>query len=349
MSRSALSDRLLRFLSRQPRPESLLIMTHDHPDPDAMASAFALAYLASRVYGIRIKMVYGGAIGRMENRTMVDVLRLPVSALAPEDLTAFQHVALVDTQPPFGNNSFPIDRTAYLVIDHHPRHRRTRAGLALIQTRFGATATILAQALLSLKRRLPTRLATAMAYGIASETQNLGREAGARDIEAYLALLPRCDMRLLGRMQHPRRSRSFFRTVGHAMQNAFLSGRLIGVHLEEVETPDLVAQLADFLVACQGVRWSICTGRYQGRLHVSLRLVQPGTVEAGTLLSRTLGKRGRAGGHGMIAGGSLELPPDAGESDWRRIEQWVVRRLTQRLQDRPVARVAWPFRSKRRP
>ena len=61
--------RLLRFLARQREKISpLLIMTHDYPDPDALASAVTLQYAAEKVFGISSKIVYGGVIGRMENR-----------------------------------------------------------------------------------------------------------------------------------------------------------------------------------------------------------------------------------------------------------------------------------------
>ncbi len=335
---------LVRFFAAQRRAlDPLLILTHNYPDPDAMASAFALAHLAHAAK-IRATIAHGGVLGRMENRMMAQALRLPMRPLRQVDWERHRGIALVDTQPPFANNLFPCaQRRAAIVIDHHPRHADTRGDFIYIRTRYGATSTILTRTLLELRAPIPTRLASALAYGISSETQNLGREAAPSDIVAYRALLPFCDMRLLGRLQHPRRSPGFFQTIGRAIHHAFVSRRLIGVHLGIVETPDLVSQVADFLMAYDGMRWAICTGRHAGVCHVSLRTTNP-DAEAGELLARVIQQAGRAGGHGMIAGGAVMVGQDASSSAWRRVERSLVQRLCQQLQYPTGGHACRPFR-----
>ncbi len=322
---------LRRFLTTHRRQlNPLLILTHDYPDPDAMASAFALATLA-RATGIRSVITYGGIIGRVENRLMASLLRLPLRRVQAKDWQRCRGIALVDTQPPFSNNLFPSRlRQASIVIDHHPRHRDTHADFAYIKTCYGATATLLTHAVLEWRRPVPTRLASALAYGISSETQNLGREASVHDIHAYRTLLPYCDMRLLGCLQHPPRPRGFFLTLRRAIGRAFLYKHLIGVHLGPVDTPDVVAQVADLLIGYEGARWAICTGRYEDQCHVSLRTTNP-HAEAGVLLARIIQQDGRAGGHGMIAGGTVGVGPRATAAAWRRVEQHLVRRLCEYL------------------
>lgn len=332
-----------RFLAAHGRAlDPLLILTHDYPDPDAMAGAWALAHLA-RAAGIRTIIAHGGIIGRMENRMMAEALRIPIRRVRATDWTRCRGVALVDTQPPFANNVFPnATRRAALVVDHHPRHPDTRADLVFIRPAFGATATILARAVLELGHPVPRRLASALAYGIASETQNLGREAGAHDVHAYRALLADADVRLLGRLQHPQRPQAFFQTVGRAIHRAFVCRRLIGVHLGAVETPDLVSQVADLLVAYDGVRWAVCTGRFQELCHVSLRTTHP-HAEAWKLLARVVRQQGRAGGHGMIAGGAVAVGPRATPRAWRRVERALVRRLCRQLHYPAELKPSHPF------
>ena len=48
------------------------------------------------------------------------------------------------------------------------------------------------------------------------------------------------------------------------------------MHLGPLTTPDRVAQIADILMTHEKMTWSMVTGRYQGRLHVSLRTSDPG-------------------------------------------------------------------------
>ncbi len=315
---------ILHFLAQQGSTlANFLILTHDHPDPDAIASAWALATLAERAYDVRARIGYGGIIGRMENQMMVRLLRIPLQPITPEELERCPHVALVDTQPPFQNNRFPPQRRATFVIDHHPRHAKTEADVMLIDEKAGATATLLVEALLASKLPIPSPLATALVYGIGSETQQLGREAGARDIEAYRRMLDRASMPVLSKIQNPPRPSSFFYTLGKAIHRAFTVKNIIGVHLGPVPSQDIVAHMADFLLTHEKMRWSIVTGRYDGRLYVSLRTYNP-RAEAGRLLWRLLGGGTAGGGHSRIAGGAIDVGKEADEPTWQRAETQLV-------------------------
>jgi len=324
MSRKLTRHPLVTFLTRRRGDLArLLILTHDHPDPDAVASAWALAHLADRLCRARTRIVYGGVIGRMENQLMVRTLHIPVRPVKLQELTTADHVALVDTQPPFQNNRFPARRRATLVIDHHRRNPHTDAEFLLIDEEAGATATLFAEALLAARLDIPPRLATALVYGIISETQHLGREAGPRDVAAYRALFPKASLASLSKIQNPPRPGSFFTTLGHAIYHAFIVGRVIGVHLGPVPSQDVVAHMADFLLTHERMRWSIVTGRYDGRLYVSLR-TRDRRAEAGRLLWRLLGSGTSAGGHSMIAGGSVAVDPGASEAAWVAAERHLA-------------------------
>ncbi|MEK7233741.1 MAG: phosphoesterase [Elusimicrobiota bacterium] len=321
--------RLVKLLTERGRSLSpLTILTHDHPDPDALASAWALSHLAQTLGKIRTRIVYGGMIGRAENRLMAERLLLPARPLRMGELAGVPHLALVDTQPPFKNNRCPPRRIPDLILDHHPRHADTHADTALIDVGVGATTTILVEALVAAGIMIPSRLATAIVYGIGSETQNLGREATVRDMGAYQVLWPKANMKTLWRISYPQRSEQFFMTLARAVRGAFVVGRVVGANLGEVGSPDSVAQMADFLLTLEKMRWSIVTARFRGRLHVSLRANVPG-AGAGRLLKRLLGGGNRGGGHGLIAGGSLEIGADAPQSAWRDTEEKIVRDFLQ--------------------
>jgi len=106
--------------------EHLLILTHDNPDPDALASAFALLALAQSLDGVTARIGFGGFVGRAENRTMVRELDLPIMPAWALNLDDADLVALVDTQPGTGNNSLPEGRDVAAVIDHHPLREDTK-------------------------------------------------------------------------------------------------------------------------------------------------------------------------------------------------------------------------------
>ena len=85
----------------------LLIIVHNNPDPDAIASAEALRFLVENRSGVKVSIAYGGYIGRAENREMVRQLGIRLKQFNRIRLGNYDCIALVDTQPGAGNNSLP--------------------------------------------------------------------------------------------------------------------------------------------------------------------------------------------------------------------------------------------------
>lgn len=324
--------KLLRFLEKKKDALSpLLIVMHDYPDPDAIATAMALQYLGERLHGIKSRIVYKGIIGRVENRAMVSLLKVPIHKFRPSEIRSYENAALIDTQPEFENNPYPRNKKVTLVIDQHPYVKRPLAELAIIDPDCGATSVILTQALLLSGCEIPKRIATALAYGILSDTLNLYRARRTDIIQTYLDILPLCDMRALIRIQNPPKSKKFFSTLNRGLQGAFAFRGVIVSHLGEVEHPDLVSEIADFLLTYRGMERSLCTGRYKGKLHVSLRSNRP-TDETPEILRDIFDDRKEAGGHDMVAGGSFHVRGrDKDDTRWREAEEQLVFRLLKRL------------------
>ena len=323
--------KLLAFLAEhRERLSPLLILTHDFPDPDALASAFALQHLAQSAFGIQARIAYGGELGRTENRTMVRLLRIPLHRMRKTWLKKYACIALVDTQPTFENNPFPGGKRAAMIIDQHGSHTPPQADLVLVDPDCGATCVIIAQALLARDEPIPARVATALAYGILTDTLDLYRAKRPDVVQTYLRVLQQADMRSLARIQNPTRSRRFFVTLGKGIVGTTRFRRLLVSHLGVVETPDLVSQVAEFLLACRGISWCLVTGRYGGRLHASLRTSSP-DGQAGEALRAAFGNPRQAGGHGPIGGGSCRVGVDAAPEAWREREVDLQTRLLKRL------------------
>lgn len=324
------AEALLQFLGEQREKLSpLLILTHDFPDPDALASALALQHLAG-LFGIQSRIAYGGEVGRTENKAMVRLLRIPIHKFKPVWLKTHAAVALVDTQPAFDNNPFPGNRKASIVIDQHPSNEAPFAELPIVDPDCGATCVIVAQALLQKGSEIPQRIATGLAYGIITDTLDLYRAKRPDVVTTYLQVLHHCDMRLLARIQNPVRSRRFFVTLGKGIVEAVRYRRVLVTHLGPVETPDLVSQVAELLLAYHRVAWCLATGRYKGRLHASLRTTRT-DAQAGEVLRDAFADPRKAGGHGAIAGGSCRLGLNAAEEVWRERELTLQARLLKRL------------------
>ncbi len=325
------AHRLITYLTKnRMRLNPILIATHDYPDPDSLASAFALQHILDKAFSVSSKIVYGGIIGRMENRNMVAILKIPVHKLKETDFKKYENTALMDTQPHFRNNSFPKQRRATIVVDQHPSQTPPAADFSIVDPDCGATCVILAQALISLKLDIPANLATALIYGILTDTLNLYRADKPIVAQTYLKILPYCNMKDLARIQNPVHTKKFFVTIDKGVSHAVICKKLIVSHLGIVENPDLVAQTSDFLLSYKPVKWSMCTGRFKGRLYTSFRTTNK-DAEAGEILRDVFDNSTEAGGHGTIAGGSFEVGLDIPEEIWAQKEMELMVRMQKRL------------------
>jgi len=278
---------------------SLLILTHDNPDPDGVSAASCLRYIVSKKLGIMPRIGYGGVVGRAENRAMLRLLKIHTTKLTESAIRRYKSVIMIDTQPMTGNNSLPGNVKALGVIDHHPQRRSTKARFLDIRPNYGASATLLTEYLFASGLDIPTNLATALFYGIASETQDLGREVSEADKKAYLALSPKTNWRLLSRIRRPHLEKAHFVYLARAIRNALAYKHATATSLGKVEYADIVAEVAELLIMLRRITWCLCTGL------ISLRTSRvKGT--AGKLARRVVGSTGTAGGHDMIAGGQVD-------------------------------------------
>ncbi len=149
------------------------------------------------------------------------------------------------------------------------------------------------------------KIATALFYGITAETQDLGREATPADIEASHFLYPYTNKRRLAKIENARVPREYFRGFRDAIEGAKIYDKVVISVLRDVQYPDMVAEVADFLLRLDEVEWAAAMGVLQQCLHVSLRTTDR-EVNAGDLLQQVLGSKS-AGGHDMIAGGRIRV------------------------------------------
>jgi len=320
-----IEDRLGAMKSALEHGSRVLILTHDNPDPDALAAAYGLLRLVDSFDGIAGRIGFGGFVGRAENRTMVRELGLPITPTRYVSFEDVDHIALVDTQPGTGNNSLPEGREATVVIDHHPLRGRTRnAAFYDVRANCGSTCTIITEYLRAAGIPLTGVLATALFYGIQSETQDLGREATEHDIQASLALYPGADRALISRIRYPDLPRAYFKSLHKSLERARTRGPVVISYLGKLDYPDLVAELADFYLRLDGARWSFCIGRFKDDVLISIRTSLPDAA-AGELLRRVVGGDGAAGGHGMTAGARVPVADLSAEDARLRVEELVNR------------------------
>ena len=249
---------------------SVLIVTHNNPDPDAIASAFALAYLFDKALGVTAQIVYKGIVGRAENRAVTRYLNHPLHAFKVADLQEASHVILIDTQPGFGNN--PVSAAAQLaaVIDHHERVNSTvNAHFVDIRPGVGAASTILVEYLREAEIPLSAAVATVLFYGIKTDTMGLQRGASTADHHAFCYLLPFVDFEAIARIERAQVSTDYFKTIVETLQSTRIYDAIIISHIPMMRYPDLTADIADLLLRTRGCRWVFCSGIYKETIYFS--------------------------------------------------------------------------------
>ena len=303
--------KLERLLATIEGKKTALIVSHSNPDPDAIASALALQHFFSEIRKIKSTLVFEGIIGRAENRALIEYLNIEFSVLADIDPAGFDIIALVDTHIGMGNNPLSPDVPVTIEIDHHPPEDAVRkAEFNDIRESLGATATILTDYLLSAGLKISTKLATALFYAIKAETQDLGREAKSKDRKAYLTLYHLIDFRTLARIQRASVPPQYFQDMGRAIRRTSIYDDVVISAPGRVDSPDMVAELADTFLRLKDSRWVIVLGFYKNDLFISVRTNNP-DCDAGELVRNVVANLGTAGGHDMFAGGRIQCENDA--------------------------------------
>jgi nanoRNase/pAp phosphatase (c-di-AMP/oligoRNAs hydrolase) len=306
LSARAKVDRLGKLFKHRKRG---LVLTHDNPDPDSMASAVALAVVLHSRLGIPTDVAYGGIIGRAENAAFVRVLKLPVLPISQVKLDQYDLFAIVDTQQSIKNHALPEGVNADIVIDHHPTRDEvlTNAFADLGSGAYGATSTVLTEYLRAARIEPTPELATALYYGIKADTRDLERQTLDADVDCYLWLFPRIDRSLLAEIEHPQLPLRYFRLYHSAIEKARLFTGAVITDLGEVYSPDMVAEVAERLSFLEEAKWSLASGSYRSQLYLSLRCSDR-RMNAGRLIREVCeGLGGSAGGHGSMAGARLPL------------------------------------------
>jgi nanoRNase/pAp phosphatase (c-di-AMP/oligoRNAs hydrolase) len=302
-----MQERLDRLFEAVGSAGSVLILPHNDPDPDAIASALALRHLLAEKAGVEGHIAYKGIIGRAENKALVRYLGCPLRRLVDSDLRQPVPIALIDTQPGAGNNALPPKSSAAIVIDHHPWLEATAsADFADVRSDVGAISTILTEYLqvAGIEPTLP--LATALFYGIKTDTLGLSRGASPADVAAYLYLQSRIDVKALGEIEQAQVPAEYFQKLDATLHATRVYDDVVISYVGSMGHPDLAAEMADILLRLKGTRWVVCIGMYGDHLILAVR-TRNRRGGAERLVQAIVGNKGTAGGHGTMAGGRVPL------------------------------------------
>ena len=286
----------------------LAVVTHDNPDPDAIASAVALGELAARA-GCEVSLCYYGDISHQENRAFVNLLEYDLVNLDAEDdeaLDAYDGFALVDHSRPGVNDQLPEDLPIDIVIDHHPPRLPVEARYVDLRSGVGATSTLLVDYFRRFDIELSEPIATGLLFGIRVDTKDFRREVSAEDFEAAAELVQRADMDALQRIEDPSVSGETLAIIGRAIDNREADGAVLLSCVGQLSDRDALAQAADQLLDLDGIHATMVYGVLDGTIYISAR-ARGADIDLGEALRDAFGQIGSAGGHADMAGAQITL------------------------------------------
>ncbi|HEY7448040.1 MAG TPA: DHH family phosphoesterase [Vicinamibacterales bacterium] len=290
-----------RYLSDADR---ILILLHNDPDPDAMASGLALRNLLRRTKTTAIIGALQG-VTRPENLRMANMLDIHVEPVTPGMFNDFERVAMVDVQPHYFGGL--LDRVD-LVIDHHPEQPGYSAVFKDIRADYGSTCTILTEHLRSVDVNISERTATAMLYAIKSDTLFFNRQANRADLEAFSFLYPLADATLIRKMEGAEITLERLEYVMKATSNHRLFEQVFCAFVGEAPRDDLVPYIADFFLQLENVKWTAIAAIVHDQFILSVRNLGY-SRNAGDFVRRWFSDLGSAGGHRAMA--KAVVPIDA--------------------------------------
>lgn len=292
---------------------TLGIVVHDNPDPDAMASAMALKEIAKSI-NINAEVLYQGKIGHQENKAFVNLLNINMEQHTKTPLSDYKKIALIDCAVPGENNLLPPDCTVSIIIDHHPiGERDVRAEFMDIQPNVGATSTTMTKYLQELNLPISPELATALLYGIRTDTLEFKRNTTSADLTAAAFLYPMANHEMLNQISSPSMSTETLDILGGAIKNRQIKGSYLLTNVGMIRNRDALPQAADYLLNLEGITTAICYGVSEDNIYISGRNKDI-RVNLGETLRAAFGKSGSAGGHAESAGAQIPLGVFSGAS-----------------------------------
>jgi len=320
------SEKLRRLLGLFSREDRLLILIN--ADPDAIASAMALKRILWRQVSATT-IAHVNTITRPDNLAMIRLVKVDLVPINKVDQGQFTRFAILDSQPSHHQDFAGINFD--VIIDHHP-DTAANAPFTDIRPDYGATSTIMTQYLRATKIKPSAKLATALFYGIKTDTMNFQRKVLIEDVNAFQFLFRHVNVHMAQKIEQAEMTLDFLKYYRIALERMRVRKHRIHAYLGPVTNPDVCVSIADFFMKIHDIAWAVVSGIYQRRLIIIVR--NDGIrKDAGKLLQQSFGQMGTAGGHKAMARAEIPIENLEGVVQYRddkALPRWIIRRLDRR-------------------
>lgn len=272
------------------------------PDPDAIASSFALCELLKR-YEIDAKIIYVNVIEKVNSKKMVEMLNVSMNVKDSSFLSNPDDcIILIDSQA--GNSNITnIIGSAVAVIDHHTDLNNQDYFYKDIQESIGACSTIIADYYKDLGVEPSMDVATALLYGIMNDTNNLTRNTHQRDLDNFYWLYGLSNLEKIKKLRMNEIGREDLNAYAKALETFEIYGSIGFVHIENCND-SLLGTISDMVYTIEGTTIVVSYARRSDGIKFSVRSGEK-YVYADELVKYILQDKGVGGGHKEMAGGFI--------------------------------------------
>ena len=330
------ATKLLQALLRE-KKRNILVTTHQHPDPDALASALGMhTLLSTRLPSAAISLSIKGRVGGGVNEAFVRQSNLKFQPWDDAALKGYDAIILLDTQPTGSFSPLPPDVTPFAVIDHHRTRggRRPKCPFCDIRPDVGSTSSIVFSYFMELEVPIRPDLGATLLYAIESDLAGAAGQPGELDNLALSSLTLIADTRKLYQMRYVDLPQSYFVSYFNGLSNAVWAEDALMSHIETIDSLERPAILADFLLRFDQARWALVTAVHDDKLVMSLR-TQDKATSAADVIRRLLRHLGEGGGHRTKAGGFVKLETGSA-AEIERVRKLLWNRYLRALGHKPV-------------
>ncbi|MBR3057847.1 MAG: DHH family phosphoesterase [Clostridiales bacterium] len=312
-------------LSDLTKYQNITIQCHDNPDPDAIASGFALyRYFSS--HRCNVRLIYSGRykITKVNLTMMIEMFRIPIEYCV-SDFGSCDLLITTDCQYRSGNvRFFPAPKVA--VIDHH-QFCGIDVDYSYIQSNVGSCCTLVWQLFRNegIDINKDPLCATALYYGLYCDTNQFSElyHPLDRDMRDALAF----DQAALVRLSNSNLSLSELSIAAQAM-NDFTFDSDLRLALVQVQPcdPNILGLISDFLIQVDRVDICIAFNETYTGYKLSIRSCIKET-KASELAEYITEDIGFGGGHKNKAGGFISKDDYSAQYGQVRLMQFLRSKL----------------------
>ena len=291
--------KLIKTLKNKKR---VFIQTHNYPDHDAVASAFALQYLLKN-FKIDAEIIYHGDILRDSLQKMIEKLGIRIQPHYKYELTDSDTLVIVDANKK-NKNVAALKGHVAAVIDHHPGIEHEDVEFCDIRSDYGACASIIFSYFAELMLEPGREVATALHTAINFDTHQFTRNASPIDIETVAMLYQVSDVNLVNSLVRNSIKLEDLKQYNYLINNVYVDGIFAYCHFPYGCNKNLLAILADYLLSIEEVEFVVLSTLSSEGVSFCVRSENP-ELPANTMIQQILEGKGSGGGHIDMAGGRI--------------------------------------------